>query len=97
MQKLVHVRILGRDYAVRIPEAQEAEIRAVADGVDARLRAFKRAFPGQSDVVAAVMTALDLADELHTARNVPQRLKEAFDVELERMDFDLERALQVAE
>lgn len=97
MQKLVRVRILGREYPLRILEAQEEEIRAVADGVDARLRGFKRAYPGQSDIVAAVMTALDLADELHTARKVPQRLKEAFDAELKRMDYDLERALQTAE
>lgn len=63
----IRVRILGRDYPLRIRPQDEALTRDMAAYVDGKLRTFKDAHPEQSDVTAAVVIALALAEELYSA------------------------------
>lgn len=61
----VRVRILGREYPLRVRPGDEALTRDMAAYVDGKLRAFKDAHPEQSDMTAAVVVALALAEELY--------------------------------
>ena len=93
MEKSIRVRILGRDYPLRVQEEDEASTREMAASVDARMRTFKTAHPEQSDLVTAVVTALALAEELYTAREAAPATTPALDDELEALDQLLADAL----
>lgn len=73
MERSIRVRILGRDYPLRVrQEEDEAATRAMAASVDARMQAFKRQHPDQPDLVAAVVTALSFAEELGLLRDAAE-------------------------
>ena len=93
MEKSIRVRILGRDYPLRVQEEDEASTREMAAYVDAQMRAFKTAHPEQSDLVTAVVTALALAEELYTARETTPTSAPALDDELEALNQLLADAL----
>ncbi len=92
MEKSIRVRILGRDYPLRVQEDDEAATREMAAHVDARMRAFKTAHPEQSDLVTAVVTALALAEELYHAREATPDLTQ-FNDEIDEIDRLLAEAL----
>ena len=96
MEKSIRVRILGRDYPLRVQEEDEAATREMAAYVDAQMRAFKTAHPEQSDLVTAVVTALALAEELYSAREAPQATLHQFDAEIDALDQLLADALSAA-
>ena len=62
--KSIRVQILGREYALRVQEGDEAHTRRIASSLDARMRQFNEAHPEQAELTTAVMTALTLAEEL---------------------------------
>ncbi len=93
MEKSIRVHILGRDYPLRVQEDDEAATREMAAYVDAQMRTFKTAHPEQSDLVAAVVTALALAEELYSAREAPQNIPHQFDDEIDALDRLLADAL----
>jgi cell division protein ZapA len=62
--KSIRVQILGRKYALRVREEDEAHTRRVAASLDARMQQFSQAHPEQAELTTAVMTALSLAEEL---------------------------------
>lgn len=68
MEKQIRVRVLGRYYAVHVRPEEEARMHEVAREVEARIRAFRTARPGQSELTAAIITALTFADELALTR-----------------------------
>ena len=88
MDKPIRIRILNREYPLRVRAEAEAETRRIAEIVDARMQAFKRAHPEQPDLVAAVMTALAFAEEAATAHT-------DLDAEIARLDAELAEALTV--
>lgn len=93
MEKSIRVRILGRDYPLRVQEKAEAATREMAAYVDAQMRAFKTAHPEQSDLVTAVVTALALAEELYSAREAPPHTLPLYDDELDALNQLLADAL----
>ena len=93
MEKSIRVRILGRDYPLRVHEDAEAATREVAALVDARMQAFKTAHPEQPDLVTAVVTALALAEELYNTREIPTDFFDQLDDELDALDRQLAEAL----
>lgn len=66
--KSIRVQILGREYALRVQEGDEAHPRRIASSLDARMRQFNEAHPEQAELTTAVMTALTLAEELFLQR-----------------------------
>jgi cell division protein ZapA len=62
--KSIRVQILGRKYALRVREKDEAHTRRVAASLDARMHQFSQEHPEQAELTTAVMTALSLAEEL---------------------------------
>ncbi|WP_022836082.1 cell division protein ZapA [Salisaeta longa] len=73
--KSVRVQILGREYALRVSAEDEEHTHRVARVVHERMKAFRAAHPEQDELTTAVITALGLADELHTVNE--QRDQEA--------------------
>ena len=92
MEKSIRVRILNREYPLRVQEHDEGPTRQMAAYVDARMRAFKQAHPDQPEVVAAVMVALAFAEELQSSRDAHDHLLAALDT----LDADLAQALAPA-
>lgn len=94
MERSIRVRILGRDYPLRVrQEEDEAATREMAGSVDARMQAFKRQHPDQPDLVAAVVTALSFAEELATLREATDADTTALDGVLAALDRRLAEAL----
>ena len=94
MLKSIKVRIGGREYPLRVQNDDEQTMRDLAVLVDERIDAFKNAHPGQPDVVAAVVAALGLAEELVAARETSSVLLSALDQEVAILDRELASALK---
>ncbi|MCS3630074.1 cell division protein ZapA [Salinibacter ruber] len=90
--KSIRVRILGREYALRVREDDEAHTRRIASSVDARMRQFKDNHPDQAELTTAVMTALTLAEELYLQREEHEDGTTALNEELARLSKQLEEA-----
>ncbi|MEZ4702816.1 MAG: cell division protein ZapA [Rhodothermales bacterium] len=93
MEKTIRVQVMGRDYPLRIAESDEALTREMAAYVDAKMKAFKQAFPKQPEVTTAVVTALALAEELFSARDAHTRLLTEADREVAQLDALLEEVM----
>ncbi len=83
--KSIRVHVLGREYALRVEEEDEAFTREVASFVNARMEQFRDDHPEQADLTTAVMTALAFAEELHTLEEERAGGAEALNEELHRL------------
>jgi cell division protein ZapA len=91
--KSIRVQILGREYALRVQEGDEAHTRRIASSLDARLRQFKEAHPEQAELTTAVMTALSLAEELYLQREEHDDGTAALTEELTHLSQQLDEAV----
>ena len=92
----IRVRILDRDYPLRVAPADEAYTLHLAKYVDGRLRAIREGIPHQPDLTHAVIGALELAEELFAARAEIDRLRAHVEVEAGAMADRLGDALRGA-
>ncbi|MCY4204174.1 MAG: cell division protein ZapA [Bacteroidetes bacterium] len=93
-QETIRVQILGREYPLRVNNEDVTTIIGVAENVNYRMKAFKEQYPDQPDMVAAVLTALELAEELIGARETSNFLLSAIDRETEYVGRELSEALK---
>ena len=93
MEKSIRVRILGRDYPLLVREQDETLTREMAAYIDAKMQAFKKAHPEQSDLVTAVVTALALTEELFNISEKNNQAMHTLDHELGVLDRALAEAL----
>ena len=90
----LRVRVLDKEYPLRVaPGAEEATYR-IAKGVDERMRQIRRAIPYQPELTVAVMTALAMAEEVATKQAEIDRLRRAIDAEAAALDRSLGDALE---
>lgn len=87
--KSIRVHILGREYALRVQEDDEAFTREMASFVNARMEQFRDAHPEQAELTTAVITALALAEELHTMKEEQAGGTKAVNEELDRLSNQL--------
>lgn len=92
MDKSIRVRILGHDYALRVPEEHEAATKQIAAMVGERMQSFRNAHPDQPELTAAIIIALGLADEAQVFRDENERLK----ADIAREADDIRALLDVA-
>lgn len=92
--KSIRVQIMGREYALRVHEDDEAFTREIASFVNARMEQFREAHPEQAELTTAVITALALAEELHTQEEEQAGGTEVLHDELDRLSSRLNRVLQ---
>ncbi len=93
MQKSIRVRILGKEYPLRVEEEDEDSMREVADTVDMRMQDFKAEHPDQPDLVAAVVSALALAEEILAMRETSSTVLQAIHREMLLMEKELVDAM----
>ena len=96
MEKPIRVRVMSREFTLRVRPEDEGATREFADYVDAKMRSFKEAHPEQSELTAAIITALALAEELYAARDAQdqlQRFDRRFGEELTALEERLADAL----
>ncbi len=92
MEKSVTVRILGKDYSLRVKESQVDFTMEVASHLDTRMRAFQSAHPKQHELTTAVITALSITEELfHLKKQVDES-----DAQVSRELFALDSILASA-
>ena len=93
MEKTVRVSLLGKEYALRVDEEDEQMTLDMAAYVDTKLHAFKEAHPEQSDITAAVITALAVAEELFSLRETQDRATQILETHLSNLASTLETTL----
>ncbi|MDA0684656.1 MAG: cell division protein ZapA [Bacteroidetes bacterium] len=64
----IKIRLLGKDYTLRVAEEDELATLEMAEYLDKKLTTFKKAHPEQSDLTAAVITGLAITEELFIER-----------------------------
>jgi cell division protein ZapA len=92
--KSIRVHILGREYALRVEEDDEAFTRKMASFVNERMEQFRDAHPEQAELTTAVITALALAEELHTLKEEQAGGTAALNEELTRLADRLGTAIE---
>lgn len=93
-EQTVRVHILGREYTLRVPASGAAVMRALAAELDDRMRAFRESHPTQPEITAAVITALELAEELHLLKEAVDASEQELDEELSTLTEQLAEALE---
>ena len=89
----IRVRILDRDYPLRVAPADEAYTLHLAKYIDGRLRQIRGGIPHQPDLTHAIIGALELAEELFAARAEIDQLKARVEVEAKDLSKRLDEAL----
>ena len=89
----VRVRILDRDYPLRVAPGDEDYTVHLAARVDERIRRLRRDLPTQPDLTHVVLTALELAEELYAARAETDRLRARLEIESSALADRLDAAL----
>jgi cell division protein ZapA len=92
-ERSLRVRLLDKEYPLRVaPGAEEATFR-IAKEVDDRMRQIRRAIPYQPELTVAVMTALAMAEEVATKQAEIDRLRQAIASEAEVLERKLKGAV----
>ena len=89
----IRVRILDRDYPLRVAPGDEDYTVHLAQRVDERLRRLRQALPSQPDLTHAVLATLEMAEELYAARAEADRLRARVEIEAADLADRLEDAL----
>lgn len=76
LEKSIQVTIMGRRYPLRVRSEDEALMYRLAAMIDGKMRAFREAHPEQSELTAAVIVALSLAETLHETQQALHELDE---------------------
>lgn len=91
--KPLRVKILDREYSLRVSPEDEAHTREIASYLDSKMRGFKNAHPDQNEVTSAVITALAITEELFAVQEVLEANFGTLETELNRLDSVLANAL----
>jgi cell division protein ZapA len=89
----IRVRVLDREYPLRVAPGDEDYTQRLAQHVDERMRRLQKALPTQTDLTHAVLTALQLAEEMYAARAETDHARATIEIEASGLVERLERAL----
>lgn len=89
----IRVRVLNREYPLRVAPGDEDYTLHLAQRVDERMRKLQHAIPTQTDLTHAVLTALELAEELYATRAEVDRLQAHVEIETGHLADRLDQAL----
>ncbi|MDX1430161.1 MAG: cell division protein ZapA [Rhodothermales bacterium] len=93
MEKSIRVRILGREYGLRVDENDEKLTKDIAKYLDVKMRSFRDAHPDQQDVTTAVIAGLAVTEELFTHQNESREDKDRVSKALDEMSDLLDTVL----
>jgi cell division protein ZapA len=89
---IVRVTILGQEYPVRAA-ADEAYVREIAAFLDARMRLLQQADPNRPPMKIAILTALNLIDEMFALKKEKQELTDRYERKVKEFTEHLNRGL----
>ena len=93
MSKALRIQILGRDYTLRVREENTDLTRQLAEYVDGKMSAFRAAHPEQSEITAAVITAMAIAEELFLERATREEVRDSVESQLGELERQLAASL----
>ena len=93
MEKSIAVRVLGKEYTLRVRAEDEAMTREIATYVDEKMTAFRKAFPKQPETTTAVIAALAIAEELFVARSRQEYADIDIEGEINELSAILDKAI----
>jgi cell division protein ZapA len=96
LEKPLRVKILEREYALRIAKEDESHTMQIATYLDTKMRSFRKAHPDQSEVTTAVITALAVTEELFALQDRHDTDSDSIEKQLSELDEILARALKGA-
>jgi len=64
MDKSIRIKILDREYPLRVSVENETRTREIAAAVDARMQSIRKHIPTEPDLTVAIMAALAYGEEL---------------------------------
>ena len=85
MDKSIRVKILDREYPLRVKPEEEARALAIAARVEERMQAIRRRLPAEPDLTIAVMAAMAVADDLYASQAVEEASHEAAMAEIDAL------------
>lgn len=85
MDKSIRVKILDREYPLRVNAEEEARTRTVATRVEGRMQAIRRRLPAEPDLTIAVMAAMAIADDLYATQAIEEASHETAVAEIDTM------------
>ncbi len=91
-QKSIRVKIYGSEYPLKVDD--ERLTTDAAAGLDKMMVDLHAQLPDQAPLVLAVLSALNISEELATEKKEKQRLMEQLGNELTSMSKVLDQALQ---
>ncbi len=94
LEKSIRVRILGREYGLRVAENEENLTKDIADYLDGKMRSFREAHPKQEDVTTAVIAGLAITEELFTNRNDFAEARMSLDRQLDELTDMLDEVVR---
>lgn len=89
----IRVRVLDREYPLRVHPADAGYTQHLAQLVDERLRRIRDGIPHQPDLTHAIIGALEMAEELYAARAEIDRLRAEVELEAKQLTQRLDAAL----
>lgn len=88
----IRVRILNRDFSLRVSEQDEALTRDLARYVNTKMQNFLHEHPDQPEITASIIAAMAIAEELFTERDERERLEVLLNQELKSLADRLDEA-----
>ena len=88
MDELVRVKILNREYPLRVEPKDTESTRQLAANLNKRMMQFKKDHAGQPDLVAAVMVAMEMGEELARYRAREAKTDNLLKNELDKLSHE---------
>lgn len=92
--KSIKVTILGRQYPLKIDEAEEETMQRIATFVDDTFRQYKKELNKQTEATVMTMAALSIAEELFEERRRNRELGQQEDVVMQDVNESLEKFIE---
>ena len=96
-EKSIRVRVMDREFGLRVKEENETATREIAAYVGTRMRTFRRAHPEHPELTAAIITALAIAEELHAAKDEQEDTLRLLENRIRTLDEQLAEVLHPVE
>ena len=93
VEQSLKVRILDRDYPLRVSEEDAEATREMASYLNNRIDVFRKAHPDQPELTSAIIAALSITEELFALRQRHFQTNETIEDEVQEMSRILRAAL----
>ena len=92
--RVVKVTIFGQSYPIRARVEDEEYVRTIAQFVDSKMKEIDETMKPSSTMKVAILTALNIADELMSLQKDRDKQQLSFADRLEAMSSSLDEALK---